>query len=347
MDVKYYDGTKLLSLKDKNGMEPDIYISSSNRLAGKTTFYYRWRVKKFLKEKKKTMWLYRYQSDIDACSDKIFSDIGPLFFEGHEMTYKVRAKGRYADLMLDGTHMGYALPLNSSDAIKNMSHVFCDVDWMLFDEFQPESGKYCKDELTKFQSVHSSVARGGGKQIRRVPVTLIGNFVSLLNPYYSALGISKALRSDTKYYRGDGFVLESIVNDSSAQAQKESAFNRAFTNSTYGKYAAEKFYLNDNDSCIERLSGPSRYLCTVWFNGEPFCIRISLYTNIVYCCSGYDPDQAVALHVTLDDTTGNSVFLSSNPLLVKLLRNNFHLGNFRFEGLKEKECVYKLLSYNP
>ena len=35
---KYYDGTKLLSLQDINGNKPEIYMCTSNRSAGKTTF---------------------------------------------------------------------------------------------------------------------------------------------------------------------------------------------------------------------------------------------------------------------------------------------------------------------
>ena len=43
--TKFYDGTKLLSLKDINGNTPEIYISTSNRSAGKTTYFNRFFVK--------------------------------------------------------------------------------------------------------------------------------------------------------------------------------------------------------------------------------------------------------------------------------------------------------------
>lgn len=39
--MSYYDGTKLLSLKDINGNLPEIYICTSNRSAGKTTYFNR------------------------------------------------------------------------------------------------------------------------------------------------------------------------------------------------------------------------------------------------------------------------------------------------------------------
>ena len=37
----YYDGTKLLSMRDLNGDIPEIYICTSNRTAGKTTYFNR------------------------------------------------------------------------------------------------------------------------------------------------------------------------------------------------------------------------------------------------------------------------------------------------------------------
>ena len=44
----YYDGTKLLSIKDINGNTPSLYICTSNRSAGKTTYFNRLLVNRFL-----------------------------------------------------------------------------------------------------------------------------------------------------------------------------------------------------------------------------------------------------------------------------------------------------------
>ena len=68
-----------------------------------------------------------------------------------------------------------------------------DVDVILFDEFQSESDNYCPNEVEKFISIHTSIARGQGKMTRYVPVFMISNPVSLINPYYSALHISHRL----------------------------------------------------------------------------------------------------------------------------------------------------------
>ena len=54
-----YDGTKLLSLKDINGKKPEIYICTSNRTAGKTTYFNRYFVNRFIKYSEKFILLYR------------------------------------------------------------------------------------------------------------------------------------------------------------------------------------------------------------------------------------------------------------------------------------------------
>ena len=57
---EYYDGTKLLSMLDINGDKPEIYLCTSNRTAGKTTYFNRLVTKKFLNEGIKFMLVYRF-----------------------------------------------------------------------------------------------------------------------------------------------------------------------------------------------------------------------------------------------------------------------------------------------
>lgn len=94
---------------------------------------------------------------------------------------------------------GYALTLNSADQIKKMSHLFSDVENMFMDEYQSETNHYCNDEVKKLISVHTSLARGQGKQVKYLPLFMASNSVSLINPYYSVLEIGNRLRNDTNF----------------------------------------------------------------------------------------------------------------------------------------------------
>ena len=79
MNTKYYDGTKLLSMLDINGRKPEIFICTTNRTGGKTTYFSRLMVNRFLDRGEKFAILYRFNYELDDCADKFFKDIGKLF----------------------------------------------------------------------------------------------------------------------------------------------------------------------------------------------------------------------------------------------------------------------------
>lgn len=350
---QYYDGTKLLSMKDINGNKPEIYICTTNRTAGKTTYFGRLCVNRWIKYGEKFCLLYRYNYEVDDVADKFFKDIGKLFFSDYTMRSERRANGIYHELFLckqgdekeGGKSCGYAISMNSADQIKKYSHLFSDVCRIIFDEFQSETNHYCSDEIKKLISIHTSIARGNGEQIRYVPVYMLSNCVTIINPYYVELGISERLRQDTKFLRGDGYVLEQGYVKSASEAQKQSGFNRAFSRNQYIAYSSESVYLNDNKAFIEKPIGGSHYLCTLRYNGCDYAIREYPETGFVYCDDRPDNTFKSKISVTTDDHDINYVMLKRNEFFLNNLRYYFEHGCFRFKDLRCKEAVLRALSY--
>lgn len=341
----YYDGTKLLSLTDINGNRPEIYMCTTNRTGGKTTYFGRLVVNRFLDKREKFGLLYRYNYELDDCAEKFFKDIGELFFNGYTMTSKKRAKGIYHELYLNGEPCGYAVSINSADQIKKNSHFFSDVKRLIFDEFQSESNTYCPNEIKKFISVHTSMARGQGEQNRYLPVYMLSNPVSIINPYYVELGISSRLTDETRFLRGDGFVLEQGFVESAADAQKSSGFNKAFSRNSYVAYSSESVYLNDNKAFVDRPQGVGRYMATLKYNGQTYGIREFAEAGVIYCDDRADETFPLKITVTTDDHELNYVMLKRNDLFLFNLRYYFERGCFRFKDLRCKEAVLKSLSY--
>ncbi len=342
---EYYDGTKILSLSDLNGKKPEIFICEGNRTAGKTVYYSRLCVRRFKNNKEKFAVLYRFNYELDDVADKFFKDIGSLFFKGDTMTSKRRANGIYHELFLNDESCGYAISINSSDQIKKNAAMFSDVQRILFDEFQSESDHYCADEVEKFQSIHTSIARGQGEQVRYVPVYMLANSVSLLNPYYVAMDITTRLRDDTKFLKGDGFVLERCFIESASKAQQDSGFNRAFKKTKYALYTAQRVYLNDNSAFVQKPEGSSRYLATLKYNGSLFAIREYGESGYVYCDDKPDTTFPNKITVTSDDHQVNYVMLKRNDFFLQNMRWYFERGCFRFKDLRCKDAVLKALSY--
>lgn len=342
---EYYDGTKLLSLKDINGNTPEIYMVTTNRTGGKTTYFNRLEVNRFLKRSDKFALLYRYKYEVDDCVDKFYKDINSLFFPEYDMTSKSKSNGMYRELYLNEKPCGYALALNSAKEIKTHSHLFSDVVSILFDEFQSETNNYCSDEVQKFISIHTSIARGQGKHVRYVPVYMLGNPITLLNPYYIKMGISSRLKQDTNFLRGAGWVLEQGFVESAKNAQEESGFMQAFADDRYVAYSSQGIYLNDNLSFIEKPSGKFKYLATISYMNNNYSIKEYAEQGIIYCDTSCDLQFPLRISATLSDHKLNQVMLRKNDMFIATLKYYFERGAMRFKDLSCKECIMNIISY--
>lgn len=341
----YYNGSRLLSMSDLDGNRPEIYMCTSNRSAGKTTWFSRYVVSRFLAGEGKFALLYRFNYELDECADKFFKDIGSLFFPGSVMESKRRAMGIFHELFIDESPCGYAISMNSADQLKKYSHLFSDIDRILFDEFQSETNHYCSDEIRKFLSIHTSIARGHGEQVRYVPVYMIGNPVTIINPYYAEMNISSRLKSNTKFLKGNGFVLEQGFVKDASEAQKTSGFNKAFSKNSYVAYSAESVYLNDNMAFVSKPSGTGRYLCTLKYNGTDYGVREFADRGILYVDDHADRTFRFKITVTTEDHQLNYLMLKRNDLFLSTLRLYFEKGCFRFKDLRCKEALLRSLSY--
>ena len=95
---EYYDGTKLLSMLDINGNKPELYLCTTNRTGGKTTYFRGREINLFKKKHIKFCEIYRYNYELEDIADKIFKDIGSLFFPDDTLTSARKAKGVYHEL---------------------------------------------------------------------------------------------------------------------------------------------------------------------------------------------------------------------------------------------------------
>lgn len=357
----YYDGTKLLSMKDLYGNKPEIYMCTTNRTGGKTTYFGRMVINRFLKRGEKFILLYRFKYELDDVSSKFFKDIKNLFFQNFDMESEKQQMGIYHKLFLINNstktyhingeewkpegkiECGYGISMNSADQIKKNSHLFSDAKIILFDEFQSETNHYCADEVKKFISIHQSVARGNSEQVRYVPVIMISNPVSLINPYYVEMDISSRLRNDTHFLRGDGFVLEQGFNESASKAQKQSGFNRAFAKNEYISYSTEAIYLNDNLSFIDKPSGSSRYICTICYEKTEYALREYLFDGIIYVDNSVDKTNPNRIVITTSDHKENYVMIKRSEQIRTNMRFFYMQGAVRFKDLKCKQMFMKFV----
>lgn len=345
MENIYYNVDNLLNKLDINNKKPEVFIVTGNRSAGKTTDVTHKAIERYILKGKKVAWLYRYNYELDDVADKIFKDVQGLFYPNLEFSSRSKMKNIYHELYIGDKSIGYAISINSADQIKKNSHLFSDIDLIIFDEFQSETSHYCNKEIQKFVSIHTSIARGQGSQVRYVPIIMMSNTVSLINPYFVELDISNRLRANTKFLKGDGWVLEVTSNENAQIAQLNSAFNRAFSKNEYVRYSAMNTYLNDKTAFIESISGKSNYVMTIKVGDKEYAVREYLEQGIIYVDTRVDKSFKFKICVTTDDHTINYVMLKRNDIMLSNLRYYFEKGCFRFKNLECKNATLKLLSY--
>ncbi len=347
----YYSGNQILNTLDIDGNRPEIYIITSNRTGGKTFYFNNFLVKNFLENNEKFGVIYRYAYELEGTGEKFFNELHNIKYPQYIMTSKKRNKGVYQELFIKNVEdeneisCGYAISLNFAEQIKKQSHLLNDISWLIFDEFQSENNRYVENEIQKFISIHTSLARGNGKQVKYLPVIMISNNVSLLNPYYSALGISDKLRDSTKILKGKGYVLERNYNKTAEQAQNNSGFVKAFSNNNYTKFSLENCYLNDNYAFISKPTGKNKYICTIRDDGSEYGIRLYTDDNIMYCDNSFDETFTIKIVKDVNEHTANFTLIRQNYFLVSYLRKYFEQGLFRFKNLRCKNAVLKTLSY--
>ena len=346
MEQVFYDGAKLLSQKDLNGNTPEIFLCTTNRSAGKTTYFGRLMVNRFKDSGDKFGLIYRYKYELDDCANKFFKDIKSLFFPNDEMYSKAQGQGSYHLLYLNDKPCGYAFALNSADQIKKYSHLFSDVKRMLMDEFQSETNHYCPNEISKFLSIHTSLARGNGEQVKYLPVIMISNAVTLINPYYLAMGISDRLQSDTNYLKGDGYVLEQGFYESVADAQLNSAFNRAFKDEKYVAYASQNIYLNDNACLIERPSGRGNYLCTIKADDKFYSLKRFDDAGVYYIDNSYDETCPRKIVISAKEQDAGYVYVGTGSIYIATVKKVFEQGKLRFKNQQCKAVAFQMMRYN-
>lgn len=340
----WYDGSRLMNMRDLDGDVPELFFCTSNKSAGKTTFFNRFFVSRFLSHNEKFILLFRYSYELDNVADKFFKDISSLFFNNIPISQEKKDSGKYVQLLIDDREAGYAISLNDVDYVKKTSHFFSDAQRILFDEFMPESGKYLKNEPEKLFAIHTAVARGQGQHRRYVPVYMISNPVTLLNPYYVQLGIADRLKSETHFLRGRGWVLEQGFNASAAEAQKKSGIYKAFENTQIAAYGNQGVYLNDKKCFIETPKGKNRYIATIRVDGTDYSIRNYESEGILFVDTSVDATCPIKISLSVSDHNIDYIMFNQYRYLFQTFKNMFECGRVRFKNMRAKSAFFTLLS---
>lgn len=357
MSEKFFNPQSVLSTPDKNGELPELYIVvSRGRGLGKTFAFTKVLLDRFSKDGGKFVLFCRYGKELGGIADGMFKGMLEVEHPGAWMTEKQRMHGVFSDIYLcrnvgdeespevDKQHCGYVIPLNAADSIKKVSSTFTDAVHALFDEFQPENrSTYITDEVEKFKSIHTSIARGGGSSRRYFPVYLSSNAVSISNPYFMAMRLHRQIQRDTKKFRGDGFVYQRVENSDISSRQDSSPMSRAFPDLNSSNYSDEGWFADDNSGVCTPNStwGPSSYCATIVDGEKKFGLRWYEQSGIWFLGHSTDETHPRVLRITVDGAP-NLPMLRGSPTGVQL-RSAILVGQARYQSQGAKTAALEFM----
>lgn len=321
-----------------------MLLSIGIRSAGKTTYYLLHCVSDFIEKGEQFVLLYRKRYETTGAI-KLFSDILEQYpVLGKEVTDKPIADGLIREIYLDGKQMAYALSINNPDTLKKYSPMFGKVTQGIFDELILEHGGYIKKEIEKFIAVAISIGRGGGKQSRDITWYMLGNNVTLMNPWFISLGIYKRIQSNTRYLRGDGWVLEVVKNDSAKKELKENKLNKIFAGNEQLSYITGDSYLVDGSCFIGAMTGKNRYLFTIHYGTTAYGVREFYNEGIIYINKKPDPTAHFQVSFVPGNHTQNVIMLNKSCFIFKAIRDAYNNSALRFDDMSTKNMMLDVLA---
>lgn len=355
---EYYSAFDLLLMLDEDKLEPTFFnVVSHVRGPGKTFSFSNILLMLAMATGRKFGLLTRNQNALGVFAQGVFGGMLDAKFDNVFLTEEMNSYKAHSEVILNyphgvdeetgevlhaKEHIGYVIPLTASNKIKTISSTYVDVDWLFFDEFQPEYGGYLKDEVARFKSIYTSIARGGEGSIRDVKVFLSSNMLSAVNPYFQDMGIYHKLNNETKRARGKGWVFQKATNPGLAQKHAESGLAKAFGISSDNDYLNDQ-WRQDNDSAVGKPKnwGESYYIGTVLIGDRRFGVRLYDEVGVLYMGRSIDESSPFIYRAVADQSDTTSMLLKTSDMGV-LMKNYFNKGRVWFQ---DQSCKLHAMEY--
>lgn len=354
---EHYNCQKLVNSLDKNGEKPAFFIvRSKERGPGKTYSFSKMLIERFLETGEKFILLTRNKGDIGSIAAGIMD--GYLVNEHPELSVseKSQMKETYARVYLShiekddkgvdkqvSEECGYVIPIRSADRIKKISSLFYDAWCFYFDEFQPFSDPYLKDEVDLLYNIYKSIARGEGHATRYMPVFLASNTITLGNPYFEAFDLNKHIQSNTKFYKGDGVIYERCEVEGLAEEHAGTAIDRALR--VHRSRKGDNTWIMDDNSLVEKPDswGRGYYVCTITYKGINFGVVDYPMMGYTFLTRKTDRTCQYIYNTTKDSGALNFPLLKSCPIFVSM-KKKFYNGMVRCQDGSLQRILIDILA---
>lgn len=292
-------------------------------------------IKRFLKKNHKFIYLRRYDTELKKSlkNNEFFKDISK---DKELKKYNLEVRGD--KFYLDNNLCGYAVALSKASIYKSVP--FPDVDFIIFDEFLIDNATYhyLPDEPEKLLDFMETVGR-----LRNIQVFLLGNSISLINPYFDYFNISLPYKSDIKTFKEGIILINYIKNEAYRSVKKESKFGKLIDGTKYGSYAIDNEFLKDNNNFIKKKSKKSKFFFNIILNGHTYGVWLDYSSNDMYISKHYNNNHPVSITFNYQDHSENTIMLKSRSVFYQNLIKHYENGFLYFENQQIKSDVTRLI----
>lgn len=324
----YYDLTKILSYN------AFLNFLIGERGVGKTYSTSKFVTKQFIKKGEQFAYIRRYKTELKKAVPKFFDSlIKNSEFPDHNLYNKGET------FYIDDKVAGYSMTLSTAQDLKSSN--FSNVKYIIFDEFIIEEGQkhYLANEVENFLGLIESVAR-----MRDVKIFMIGNAVTIANPYFLFFDINLPYNTDIKTYKNGLILIQYMKNENYRQAKRESKFGKLIEGTEYEKYAIDNAFRMDNKDFIEKKSGSSKYSFGFIYKDNKYGVWFDFNGGKIFVSNDFQENGQI-FACTLADHSPNTMLISSAKQYNcwRLFIKNFKLGNVYYENQKIKQNVKEVV----
>lgn len=307
----------------------------SNRGGGKTFGMTRWGIDDFKKRGFETVWVRRYQTEIDdMLQNGKFFDAVREYYPNDELT----VDGNVGKV--NGKVAFHFVALSTSRQLK--SNNYPHVNKIIFDEFIIDKGRvtYLKNEVEVFLDLFETVARTRDN----VRAVLLANAVTVVNPYFQYFNI----KLEKKRFTVKGEVCVELFTDADFITLKQKTrFGRLVKDTRFGDYAVENKWLLDTDMFVEQKTPKAIFLFGLKYNGTMYGFWVDYKVGLIFVNRQYDPSSYALYAMQKDDHEMNLLLIKSitDSRYIQHMVFAFQNGLLRFEDMAVKNQFYELIGY--
>lgn len=306
------------------------------RGVGKSYGIKKYCINKYLKKKRKFIYLRRYETELEKSlkDNEFFKDIGnDEILKGHN--FNVSGNTFY----IDNKPCGYAIPLSKASIYKSVP--FPDVDTIIFDEFLIDRGvhRYLKNEPEKILDFYETVSR----LRNNVKLFFLGNNISIVNPYFDYFNISLPYKTDIKTFKDNLILVNYIKNLKYREIKEKSKFGRLISGTKYGDYAINNNFLKDNNNFIKKKSSNSKFFFNLKINNHIYGVWLDYTSQNMYVSKSHNSNHRIIVTFDLGSHNENTLMLKTKSVYFKNLVNHYERGFLFFENQTIKSEVLDLI----